>query len=208
MSNSTLIILCFICFFNACATNRHVTFETPPKNDTALYERQEYYSKHQPIATSQFTRVEVHKSFASVIQGINYLQLKNGKRVYYPEDLKPLVKEDSVTALAINNHLENRSSAKTWKYISWGGCALGVVSPALFIPSFFSSEDDFEIYAPIAVSGLLLGGVITFVGYYVGSNYSNEALSEKETAFISFEASLKEKLGLDENGVAKHAVKQ
>jgi len=201
---------------NACAA-QHVYLAYPPPYSATHIERTDYYAEHKPVDAPSFSQVQVYGSTTTLRQGTRYLQLANGARVYWAEDLQPLVEPSSVAGIAIANYLDLRMVADIWGWVGIGGLALStlgvVVGTAMILvtlPQSISGMTEtsrvagqdlhrFNWMYPLAIGGgaSLLGSIVSGLGIGLSMLYSNEAQDERETALATYDCSLLQRLDLE-----------
>lgn len=124
---------------------------------------------------------------------VDYLQLADGRRVYYPEDLLPVVDENSASAQAATRSRSARSTSYTLKGVGYGGIVLG--AGIMLVPLLQEREPGEQMSTtPILLGGavMILGGVISLVS----GVYSRQASDEASTAFETYDGALRARLDL------------
>jgi hypothetical protein len=139
----------------------------------------------------------------------DYLQLKGGERVYHPEDLLTVVKEDSAAAAAAERSAESTDTANTLQGWGWGVTLVGIGimgSSLLFIED--GTPDEYGVSTP-DYSGMwtamTIGGVVTLGGVIinlVGGSHRRQANDEKATAFELYNQALAQRLDICADGNA------
>lgn len=160
----------------ACAPS-HTTFPAPAPELTPD-QRVDMFNKHVAAKEhwiSQNGAVVEH----SVI-------MQDGTEVYYPEDLVPLVGEDSATAQHAHKAQRARSSLNTWTLIGVGMIAAGAIL-------VFETFDNHNGFTDLGL-GLLLGGVVSYAG--VGTYYRFKATSETHAAYGAYDDDLAKRLNV------------
>lgn len=212
MRRSVLIVL-LACGFAACPA--HVELQGP-RAGASLEDRTKVYEQLRPLSRHESILVTTHNgAVTSASQVPSYLQLNNGARVYYPEDLLPVLPADSVAARAAEESRAARHSANFFRGV---GAAVGavalVVGVAIFAgapavpdlsPGWGSAEFDQHWAASRAASqqrmlggGVGIGGVGLglLVGLVGGLLHGRTAADSARTAFETFETGLRDRLGL------------
>lgn len=124
MSRSGLAI--FLACASTVACSRHVELTPPPQPSASFKERVTFHEDHRPRLTK-----ETHVTF---FQGTNptgtrrqtdYLLLNDGRRIYSPDDLTPVVLSDSRTAAAIERWSKERRTRWTVTGLGIAGVAGG-----------------------------------------------------------------------------------
>lgn len=186
----------------ACATT-HVQLPEPPGKSGPFEDRAAYYDEHKPIAADRVTTVSMYGKAPIVQSGIPFLQLANGTRVVWVEDLRPAVDAASPTARALDESVEARASADAWMVGGAAGIAAGilVVLAAIPLASATRGPEDNGMNVSVLLGGVVAGAGLSLVGsvpLLVSFIDANRAAQARETAFTTFDASLKKKLGLKE----------
>ncbi len=177
------------------ACEPHQQLSAPPAT-AAEAERVAAYEKLQPLS--------MHRTDITYLQGgvavghereVDYLQVADGRRVYYAEDILPVVPEGSPAAIAAKRSSSKRQLADG---LYWGGIAALTAGAALFLTPLFLEEDEqtgepaFD--PPLALSGgLMLAGGGLIIASKLPSRSSHD---EAQTAFETYEPALRKKLDL------------
>lgn len=175
--------------------HEHVQLRAPTA-DASQEEREDSYESLRPVS--------MHETHVTYLQGgvpvgaerqTDYLQLQNGTRVYYPEDLKPVVSENSPAWLAAGESQSARSTANTLlgtgiaAYV--GGGTLMLVPPLTFDASDPNASMNMT---PLYIgAGVMLAGVVC---HLVSRSFRSTANDEAATAFETYDAGLRERLDL------------
>ncbi|HZU83302.1 MAG TPA: hypothetical protein VE987_10315, partial [Polyangiaceae bacterium] len=161
----------------------------PLRSRLAAYDELKSLSYHS-------TTVTTYGSFgSSTTRSTDYMQLANGTRVYYPEDILPVVPEGSAPANAAEASKSKRDLASVLALTSALSIAGGL---ALTVLSFTSGSSDSR-GTPIAIGlGVALGGGLGFglAARFVGASAQDEAA----TAYETYDHGLLERLHLCEIG--------
>jgi hypothetical protein len=129
----------------------------------------------------------------------DYLQLANGGRVYYPEDVLPVVADDSPSAKAAQ---ASESKRETARILSLSAIASVIAGATLVVlPLTQTSSSGHVNGTPIAIGvGLALFGGL---GFGIASHFVREsAQDEAATAFETYDLSLLKRLNLCPQGDA------
>jgi hypothetical protein len=128
------------------------------------------------------------------------LKLNDGTRVYHSEDLASLVLPDSVTAQAIQKHLEFEQQQKVWLSSGIGLTALSTGGMSLGTFVFLRGDDDQSqnLGLGIALGSLVLGAIALSVSLPVASSKGELAQKANEDAFVNYDPSLRAFLGICE----------
>ena len=120
------------------------------------------------------------------------MQLADGTRVYYAENILPVVPKGSPSAVAAERSESKRTTAGTLQGIAFAGIVIGtgvVVAPIL-------SRDSGEEFSPTPLyvgAGLVLASGILF---FIGRSFRSDSHDEAATAFEMYDAGLRQHLGL------------
>lgn len=155
-----LSIVLLASLFTGCATANqrpHLEVPTAPTVDAPFEERAAYY-----------------KRYALQSREGTHLFLHGGDRVYWPEDLRPAVDEDSPTAKAIADHAEARARMEQWSWLAYGstyttagGLALVLGGLTLGLTTTVIANNDKQLRdlgSNILLGGVTVGGVVAGVG--------------------------------------------
>ncbi len=127
---------------------------------------------------------------------IDYLQLANGTRVYYPEDLIPVVAEDSPPAKAAEASVSKRGTARLLTLGAVLSVAAGI---ALAVLPIATAKDGNVNGTPI-LFGLGIG-IFGGVGFSIAAHFVGEsAQDEAATTYETYDRGLLERLNLCESG--------
>ncbi len=181
----------------------HVLLATPPAPEAPLEQRRDYYDEHRPMA--------VRSGRAGHLQGPgSFLLLEDGTRVEWPLDLLPVVYDNSPTARAALRAEEEEGAALAWWLAAGGlyGGGLVVMSSSLALLPLMSPDPDglLPAEAVATVVGVMLaGGALSFAGtvpMLMAFGAGSRAALERDTAFLTYERSLRERLALSKDDVA------
>lgn len=170
-----------------CATWPHQPLPTPPASSAPYEERAAYYKKYSPEAAN--------------FSQSGYLLLHDGTRLYWPEDLLPVVAADSPTAKAVAEHVPQRDTSHTivaWVLLpSYAGTLVGSV--ALAVGFSVAPADDMLgrlvsplTLAPAAFLGLALVGVL--VGNVLNADPARLANESLLAVVTTYPQSLEDRL--------------
>jgi len=154
----------------ACAPS-HTTFPAPAP-DLTPDQRVDMFNKHvaeKEHWISQNGAVVEH----SVI-------MQDGTEVYYPEDLVPLVGEDSATAQHAHKAVRARTSQQRWTLIGAGLLVAG----AVLVFKTFDNQNGLTDVGWAA----LLGGLVAYGGF--GTYYRFKTTSETHAAYGAYDDDL------------------
>ena len=178
----------------ALGCHEHVVLNAPPPS-APLEERTATYEKLHPL-----TMHETHITYlrggtpVGATREVDYLQLADGQRVYYPEDLLPVVDESSSTAKAAERSHSARSTSYALKGAGYGGIFLG--AGIMLVPVLQSHQPGESMnMTPIWVGAgvMILGAVVGLVG----GTFAGTANDEASTAFETYDESLRDRLDLN-----------
>lgn len=189
----------------ATGCHKHVVLNAPPSS-SSIQDRVAAYEKLQPLSTHE-TRVAYvgGRPVVGMIRHVDYLQLASGERVYYPEDVLPVVGRDSPTGKAAERSKLSRTKSHLFTGLFIGGIAVGVGLIAL--PAMKDRKPgESTNMAPIWIgSGLALGSLIF---HFVHTGFASTANDEAATAFETYDSSLRNQLNLCDKGQGWSACRQ
>jgi hypothetical protein len=133
------------------------------------------------------------------VRQVDYLQLNQGERVYYPEDLLAVISRDSPSGRAAERSRDARSTANTLAGLGYGGIAIG--GGLMLSPVLSSSGGDFNM-TPVYIGGgtMMLGLILGLVA----SSYRGTANDEAATAFETYDSALRDSLQYTESNSVPH----
>jgi expansin (peptidoglycan-binding protein) len=143
----------------------------------------------------------MHETHITYLQGgvpvgaarvTDYMQLANGQRVYYPEDILSVVPEASASALAAESSASARSTATTLSGVAMAAYLVGGV--VMLLPIL-----NHDVSTPINTTPIYIGGGLVLSGlvmHLAGMGYRSSANDEAATAFETYDAGLRERLSL------------
>jgi hypothetical protein len=165
-----------------------------PDSSASIEEREAAYEQLKPLSYHE-THITYVRGFVPVgtEKQVDYLQLADGRRVYYPEDILPVVPEDSSAAAAAQSSESARTTSTTLRALGVGGWVVGGV--IAFVPFFTPRDYDEPINLTPVWAGLAVVGVGSIL-YLVGGGFSSTANDEAATAFETYDTGLRERLGI------------
>ena len=168
----------------ACAgCHSHVQLRVPPRT-APLRERVAAARKLLPKVMSSTYQGGVKTS-------VDFLQLNDGRRVYYPQDLLPVVAPDSPTASAAKTAASNRKWATRATY---SGVPLFVTGLGYTMHTLVTNSQNNEEFSK---PKLMLGGTLIVASVVAGVVYaimSTRAADETTTAYTTYEDALLDNL--------------
>ena len=123
---------------------------------------------------------------------IGFLVLGDGTRVYFPEDLAPVVPEGSPTARAAEGHRGAWSRAKHWLKVGAVGMVGAVVVPTVAL----ATMRDGDMRTEVMVGGAATGLVIGVWGFGAAAVNLVESNGERASAFLTYDDALRAQLRL------------
>jgi len=203
MKKTFTILVVMSLWVEACGG--HIQFPPTPDRSASRETRVAAYNRYRPTEAmhTQHLTVNRYGQVLSASTSLNFVMLADGTQVAYPEDLSPLVNPTSVTAQAARESANFRAPA-AWLY--WGGAASTLAGLALLIPAASASADEYDargmrtpgddtlFWTSVAV--MSTGLVAMLIGGLLGTRSS----SERQRAFMTYDTSLRERLGLCGDG--------
>jgi hypothetical protein len=191
----SVLASCVVACLGTVACASHVDLRAPAASaplDTRLaaYDELKGLSYHETTVTTYGT------IGSSTSHSTDYMQLANGTRVYYPEDLLPVVPDDSPSAKAAT---ASESKRETAHMLTWGTVASAVAGAALIVLPFTTASEGHVDGTPILI-GL---GIAVFggIGFGIASHFVAEsAQDEAATAYETYDRGLQQKLNLCARG--------
>ena len=172
----------------------HVPLEAPPASAPVP----QRIAAYEELAPTQVHRTQNFVATGYVVsQGLrttDYMRLKGGAKVHFPEDLLPIVPEGSSTALRAMESVEDRSSASAYSWLFVGSMVGG--SALAVAPLFLQDSDSFELPLIPLIAGL---GVITVGGLWGGIAMMLKRQSSEDAAadaFATYEEDLRRFMNL------------
>jgi hypothetical protein len=182
----------FAVALNGCQS--HVTLSAPPPTAPqsvrlAAFEKLRSLSYH----TTEMTVYESGVVPIANVRKTDYMQLVNGTRVYFPEDVLPLVAADSPTAVAAQASVSKRNTAV---YLGLAAAASLVAGLAMVVSSMGPTNELGETNrTPLFLGlGICLGGGLGFG--FASQAVSGSAADEAATAFETYNGNLAQHLRL------------
>lgn len=189
----------------SCASPAHVVLEAPPAKSAPEAERRAYYVDHAPTAMRAV-------SFPSTWSDpVSFLIIEDGTRIEHPTDLLPVVEPTSPTALAAQRSQSQEEAAYWWTVGGSTAMAVGAFSPLIMpllaVGDLPGQPTDATLLTGLAATGtglIMVAGGGLALG--VGVRAAIDAQRERETAFLTYDRSLRTRLALpkrlDEPAVA------
>jgi hypothetical protein len=164
-----------------------------PPASAPLQARAEAYDQLKGLSFHE-TTVTTYGSLGATgtSHSTDYLQLANGTRVYYPEDLLPVVAEGSPSAKAAQ---ASESKRETAGYLTMGSIASVVAGTVIAILPFTQASGGHINGTPILLGlGVALVGGLGFgiAAHFVGESSQDEAA----TAYETYDRGLLDRLNL------------
>lgn len=175
----------------------HVQLATPPPS-ASVAERAATYEQLRPLGTSSQTDVIMTPNMLLVTQN-EFLQLADGTRVYHPDDLEPVIADDSATGRAIRDYREAKASSRRWRNGTLIAMAAGV-AVATVGGIVLSGDED----SGVGQGLFLTGGLVTIfspLGLLGTIVPEREARDARRTAFFTYDASLRQAMNLCVDGM-------
>jgi hypothetical protein len=189
--------------------NAHVALQAP-RTDAPLEERTKAYEQLKPLSAHERVLVTVQGGTATALASTpSYLQLNSGERVYYPEDLVPVLPTNSIAAKAA---LQSESARTTSSLIQGVGYGLAVVAAAVGlglyvgapeVPYPFTTEQlnarqsATTLALGVLIGGASLGGLVALIGNWV---FGGTVTDAARTAFETYDSGLRARLMLSSDG--------
>jgi hypothetical protein len=175
----------------------HLELRAPPAS-APTSERVGAYNELRGLSYHETTVTTVGTIGAATSHSTDYMQLANGGRVYYPEDLLPVVPEDSPSARAAHASRSKRDTAGMLTL----GSVLSVAAGAVLVILPITQSDGGHINGTPILFGLglaLVGGI----GFGIASHVVGQsAQDEAATAYETYDNSLLQRLNLCAQGDA------
>lgn len=183
----------------------HVQLALPPSQSAPLELRRAYYEKHRPTA--------VHTAvlgLAPLWEPKAYVMLADGTRIDHGSDLAPVVERTSPTALAATRSDNAERRALAWRVVAITTWAVAVTGLTVMLVAQIAPlvDGDFDAAfraSPSAPTITAIGGgsiIVTGGLTVVASLASADAAVERETSFLTYERSLRQRLALSEEDAA------
>lgn len=210
MRGSSGLVFSIVALFQLAACHAHVQLSAPPASAPSA-ERLGAYQRLRATGYQQTQVVTVGQyGVTGVTRTTDFLQLQSGERVYYPEDILPVVGPDSPAGLAAAASVSARDTGAIFNgiAITLTSVGLGVLLASLA----FIGEDSTSTGsggAPgsdglgTALTLILVGGGIAIAGSIMlipAMIYASNATDEATSAYETYNTSLAGNLGLCERG--------
>jgi len=169
------VVFCFAT--TACAS--HVELRAPPAS-APLQTRAEAYDQLKGLSYHETTITTFGTVGSGTSHSTDYLQLANGTRVYYPEDLLPIVADDSPTAKAAH---ASESKRETAHLLTWGSVASVAAGVVLMVLPFTQASGGHINGTPILFGlGIALIGGLGFgiASHVVAESAEDEAATARQ----------------------------
>jgi hypothetical protein len=173
----------------------HVDLVAPPSSASvdsrvAAYDRLKGLSYHSTTVTTYGAMG------GSTGHSTDYMQLANGERVYFPEDILSVVPDESPAAKAADASRSKRDTARTLTWLAVAAVAAGAVLAITPIAtSHGGNVDGTPVLAGLGLA--ILGGAgFAIAAHFVGESAEDEAA----TAFETYDAALLQRLNLCAQG--------
>lgn len=185
---------------NGC--HSHVTLAVPPPTAPqsvrlASYQKLRSLSYH----TTETTIYQSGVIPISDTKTTDYMQLANGMRVYYPEDIKPVVDAESPSARAADASVSKRSVAG---YLGIAALASLVGGMALALSSAGSTNDVGEPNRTPMFIGIGIAAVGTLGFGFAAQAVATSSQEEAATSFETYNADLSQHLRLTRPPESEH----
>jgi hypothetical protein len=168
-------------FASACISHAHLA---PPPVAAPAGDRLAVYQQLSPRGFGSFQNQHAND--------LGFLVLGDGTRVYFPEDLEPVVPPDSPTARAGRAHESAWSRAKHWMKIGAVGFAAAIVVPVVALATMHDDDTRTEVMVGGAAGGMIVG----WVGFGGAIVNLVDANGERASAFLTYDDSLRSELHL------------
>ncbi len=170
----------------ACISHANLA---PPPVDASGAERLAIY---QQLAPRGFGSFQNRRS-----NDIGFLVLGDGTRVYFPEDLAPVVPPRSPTAIAGERHRGAWARAKHWMAVGGVALAAAIVVPVVAL----ATMDDGDRRTGIVIGGAAGGFVVGMGSFIAGAVDLIDANGERASAFLTYDDALRAELRLCVTGL-------
>jgi hypothetical protein len=201
------VALVLVCGLSSACATAHVHLSEPPAKTAPFEERVTYYKEHRPVAVRGSPSGQAGGLLGTT--ELSYVILEDGTRVDHVEDLLPTVEPGSPTAQAAMRERTARDASNLW-----GGAmaaAVGVGTAMMFGsllgmtlaigPGPEPAVDDTVMLGSLGL--VVTGGAVALASTFLlapVASASVNTLREKETAFLTYDRSLRERLDLVEYG--------
>ena len=173
--------ICSSLVSGACIEHAHLA---PPPTDGNAEARLAAYQALSPRGFGSFQNQHGND--------IGFLVLGDGTRVYFPEDLEPVVPAGSPTAQAGERHKTAWQRAKHWFKIGGVGFAAAIAIPSIALLTMHDDRSRTEVMLGGAGAGVVVG----YVGLFGGLIDLVESNGERASAFLTYDDALRAELHL------------
>ena len=190
---SQLITLVSVIFL-LVGCQAHVRLNPPPLANAPIKERVKAYDELKPIVHRE---LYVYNGYGAAYQSLSSLTLGSGQRVYYPEDLLPVVGQDNKFADWTRQYQRYNNIGTT---VMWSGLGVELLGCSLALAGLNDSikTPGSGFSTTIVVGyGLLFAGLI---GVLTGYMFETKAIDSKATAFDLYDSVLLKRLELARTG--------
>jgi hypothetical protein len=182
---SLVVVVTLVSGVVGCAP--HVQFAKRPALSASLEEREAFAATHAPTSLRPAGQGPLWA------EGSPSLRLQNGTQIAHPEDLLPLVDNDSPTAAAIH---EANTADTIADVASAAGLAVMTGSLVVMAVDFTGRFGASDVNIPRLLLPAYLTATVAFFGNMFSFSQRNTAIRARETAFLTFETSMRDALGL------------
>jgi len=172
---------------------------TAPASNAPAAERMQAYERLSARGTVSMAGPGIR----TVLRGTSrFLALGDGSRVYYPEDLLPVVSADSATARASERSGRARRASNAWLTVAILGISVGATLWVAGIASATNNDgfddegrlDDDPVPASAYVGAAL--ALASGLAIFPTVHYRRVARDERLSAFVTYDDSLRGRLAL------------
>ena len=202
MRRTVTLVLVATLSLEACVGG-HVQLPPAPPREAPLPVRVQAYNRFRPVAMQETLTIQMNR-YGGVTNSsttLDNVRLADGTAVVYPEDLAPMVDPSSVTAQASRRSVALREPG-LWLEAG-GGLAL-LVGLGMVFPAALTTTDNPDGTTTRGDSALLWTSVgfmsVGLIAALIGLGYSAGSSSERQRAFMTYDNSLREHLGLCGDG--------
>jgi hypothetical protein len=184
----------------SAACHEHIELRAP-ESSAPEPARLRAYQELAPLSyhETQVAYVSGYGFPVGTVKKTDYLQLADGRRVYYAEDILPVVPDDSPAALAANDSSSNRHLSNL---LYAGGVAAIVAGAALMVAPFVThdpaSQEPFNWTPALVGLGISIGGGVGLLS--ASSIVDNNSQDQAASAFETYEPAVRKKLALCRDG--------
>ncbi len=175
---------CLSILLSSAACGRpHVSLEAPPATAPAS-ERITAYEKLQPAFQRER---EIIPESGPIQKTVDFVELEDGRRIYHPTDLLPVISKQSAAYDAVQRYRRQRRTAH-WLFIA-GGVTI-VAGGAAIASSAGANTNNIDEVLAIG-GGLAIGGALIFP---IGNGFGRAANRNAMKAFRYYEEGLRQRL--------------